>query len=170
MPSPLSRRRFLEMSSAALGIAALRGAPSIGAAEPNRRLVVGVMGLGRGMGHLESFLSLPQVEVAYVCDVDQGRLSQGGKTVEAKGGTKPQAVKDFRRILEDKAVDVLSIAAPNFWHAPATILACAAGKHVYVEKPGSHNPREGELMVQAARRSGRLVQMGNQRRSQPGII
>src|SRR5262245_2766427 len=129
MPSHLSRRRFLEMSSAALGLAALRGAPSIGAAEPGRKLAVGVMGLGRGMGHLESYLSLPQVEVAYVCEVDQARLSAGEKAVEGKTGKRPQAVKDFRRILDDKAVDILSIAAPNFWHAPATILACAAGKH-----------------------------------------
>ena len=64
-----------------------------------------------------------------------------------------QGAGDFRRVLDDKSVDILSIAAPNFWHAPATILACSAGKHVYVEKPGSHNPHEAELMVAAARKS-----------------
>ena len=79
-------------------------------------------------------------------------------------------MKDFREVLEDKAVDVLSIAAPNHWHAPATILACAAGKHVYVEKPCCHNPHEGELMVAAARKHKRVVQMGNQRRSCPWVI
>ena len=73
-------------------------------------------------------------------------------------------------MLEDKTVDAISIAAPNHWHAPATILACAAGKHVYVEKPGSHNAREAELMAAAARQYDRKVQMGNQRRSWPGII
>jgi predicted dehydrogenase len=67
-------------------------------------------------------------------------------------------------------VDVVSVATPNHWHAPATILACSAGKHVYVEKPGSHNPREGELMVAAARKNKRVVQMGNQRRSVPWMI
>jgi predicted dehydrogenase len=79
-------------------------------------------------------------------------------------------VADFRRILDDKAVDVLVIATCNHWHAPAAILGCAAGKHVYVEKPCSHNPREGELMVVAARKHDRRVQMGNQRRTWPKII
>src|SRR5208283_4003813 len=82
----------------------------------------------------------------------------------------PQAVKDFRKILDDKNVDALTIAAPNHWHAPAAILACQAGKHVYVEKPGSHNVQEGEWMVAAARKHNRVVQMGNQRRSWPAIM
>ncbi len=147
------------------------GAPRfLGAAAVDKKVVVAVMGLGRGMDHVKSWLSLKDVELAYVCDVDERRIAEAGKAAESKQGKKPEAVKDFRRILDQKSVDVLSIAAPNFWHAPATILACAAGKHVYVEKPGSHNPREGELMVLAARKHGRHVQMGNQRRSQPGII
>jgi predicted dehydrogenase len=79
-------------------------------------------------------------------------------------------VKDIRTVLDDKAVDALFIAAPNFWHAPATILACAAGKHVYVEKPGSHNAQEGEWMVAAARKHKRIVQMGTQRRSWPAVV
>merc|ERR1711964_193185 len=82
-------------------------------------------------------------------------------------GKAPQGVTDFHRILEDKSVDALICAAPNHWHAPATILGCAAGKHVYVEKPCSHNPREGELMLEASRRHNRAVQMGSQRRSGP---
>ena len=82
----------------------------------------------------------------------------------------PQAIGDFRKILDDSDVDALICAAPNHWHAPATILGCAAGKHVYVEKPCSHNPREGELMVEAARKHNRAVQMGSQRRSGPGTI
>ena len=128
------------------------------------------MGLSRGRAHISNFAKLPGVEIAYVCDVDQGRLAEGAKfATEQQRGIQPEAVTDFRRILDDKEVDVLSIAAPNFWHAPATILACAAGKHVYVEKPGSHNPREAELMVAAAAGSGRKVQMGNQRRSAPGF-
>src|SRR5205085_8145994 len=82
----------------------------------------------------------------------------------------PQVVGDFRRILDDPAVTALVVATCNHWHAPAAILGCAAGKHVYVEKPCSHNPREGELLVEAAHRYGRHVQMGNQRRSWPKVV
>jgi predicted dehydrogenase len=105
------------------------------------------------------------VELAYLCEIDENRLSSGLKTVQTKTGTAPKGVSDFRRILEDKSVDGITFALPNHWHAPATILACSAGKNVYVEKPGSHNAHEGELMVQAARKHQRVVMMGNQRRS-----
>jgi len=128
------------------------------------------MGLGRGADHVNALLQIPGAEIAWVCDVDQKRLDSVAKLVTEKQPQAPQAAKDFRRILEDKSVDALFIATPNFWHAPATILACAAGKHVYVEKPCSHNPREGEWMVAAARKHKRVVQMGTQRRSWPGVI
>lgn len=167
MNSPLNRRRFLRrttFASAALAVAGplvLRGAES-----PHRRLRVAVMGVnGRGLAHIEGFLAQPDVEIAYVCDVDSRTLSKAIAAVAKKQTTAPKGVADFRTALEDPTVDVLSIAAPNHWHAPATILACQAGKHVYVEKPGSHNPREGEWMVAAARKHERKVQMGNQRRS-----
>ena len=122
------------------------------------------------MDHVAAFTSLPNTEIAYVCDVDSRALEKAAAAVMRRQEKRPQSVTDFRQILDDKAVDVLSIAAPNQWHAPATILACAAGKHVYVEKPGSHNPREGEWMVAAARKDKRVVQMGNQRRSWPAMI
>ena len=80
-------------------------------------------------------------------------------------GTPPVGVADFRRILEDRSVDVVCVATPNFWHTPMAILALQAGKHVYVEKPGSQNPGEAEALVAAAKASGKLVQMGNQRRT-----
>jgi predicted dehydrogenase len=102
-------------------------------------------------------------------DVDERTVEKGIARAEEKQGKKPKGLKDFRKALEDPDLDAVSIATPNHWHAPATILACAAGKHVYVEKPGSHNPREGELMVKAARRNDCVVQMGNQRRSWPWI-
>jgi predicted dehydrogenase len=105
-----------------------------------------------------------------VADIDDERLARAQKTAFAKSDKPPKAVKDFRRILEDKNVDAIFIAAPNFWHTPAAILACAAGKHVYVEKPGSHNARESELIVQAARKYKRVVMMGNQRRSAPALM
>jgi predicted dehydrogenase len=82
----------------------------------------------------------------------------------------PTSVKDFRRVLEDKAVQAVAIVTPDHWHAPMAILACKAGKHVYVEKPCSHNPREGELIIEAARKYNRVVQHGTQRRSWPGIV
>ncbi|MCA9221739.1 MAG: Gfo/Idh/MocA family oxidoreductase, partial [Planctomycetales bacterium] len=135
---------------------------------PSSRVVIGVMGLSRGRSLATSFAKQPNVEVKYVCDVDQNRAASGGQLIEGLGAKAPQVVSDFRRILDDKSVDALVCAAPNHWHAPATILACAAGKHVYVEKPCSHNPREGELMVEAARKHKRAVQMGSQRRSGPG--
>jgi predicted dehydrogenase len=110
------------------------------------------------------------VEVAYVCDVDERAIRKGVSIVDQKQDRTPKGVADFRRILDDPEISVLSIAAPNHWHAPATILACAAGKHVYVEKPGSHTPQEGEWMVAAARKHKRVVQMGNQRRSWPWVL
>ena len=114
---------------------------------------------------LKSFASFNDVNIASVCDVDANRLAAAVKNVESIKGKTPKAEKDFRRILEDKAVDAVIIAMPDHWHAPATILACDAGKHVYVEKPGSHNIREGRLMIEAARRNKRVVQVGTQSRT-----
>jgi predicted dehydrogenase len=115
-------------------------------------------------------LGVDNVEVSYLCDVDDRKLAGGMKDVISRQQSKVDGVKDFRRMLDDKNVDMISIAAPNFWHAPAAIMACAAGKHVYVEKPGSHNAREAELIIAAARKYNRKVQMGNQRRSVPEVI
>ncbi|MGY8690587.1 MAG: Gfo/Idh/MocA family protein, partial [Verrucomicrobiales bacterium] len=137
---------------------------------PSNRVRVGVMGLSRGMAHVKSYLEIPGVEVAYLCDVDKRRLESAAQHVAKEQDTKPQTVTDFRKILEDKSIDALSIAAPNFWHAPATIMACQAGKHVYVEKPGSHNAFEATRMVEVALEHKRVVQMGNQRRSLPSFI
>ncbi len=169
MSTPISRRVFVHQ--AALATAALGATARLSAASSSNRTVrVAVMGLHRGEAHLSGYLGQPDVEVATVCDVDRRAAEKGAALVEQKSGRRPQIVADFRRILDDKSIDALSIAAPNHWHAPATILACAAGKHVYVEKPGSHNGREGELMVAAARKHQRIVQMGNQRRSWPHVI
>jgi predicted dehydrogenase len=165
--SSLSRRTFLGASFASL--AATRTAPATSA---NNKIVVGVMGTGgRGTAVAKLFATAPNVEVAYVCDVDPARAGTAQEAVaNAMGSTsKPKIVSDFRRILDDKSVDVFACAACNHWHAPSSILACQAGKHVYVEKPCSHNPREGELLVAAARKNDRRVQMGNQRRSMANI-
>jgi len=108
--------------------------------------------------------------VAYGWDGDTEGLARGEKVAGGKQGSRPRGETDIRRSLEGKKVDGIFSAAPNHWHAPATILGCVAGKHVYVEKPCSHNPWEGEMMVAAARKHNRVVQMGNQRRSWPAII
>lgn len=168
-PSP-SRRDFVR-TAGALGAASFSILPSIrGQNAPNQKLLVGVMGLRRGTAHIKSFQDATNVEIAYVCDVDKTRLAEGALLASKGQSVAPKAVNDFRRILDDSSVDILSIAAPNFWHAPATLLACEAGKHVYVEKPGSYNPQEGEWMVAAARKYDRRVQQGTQRRSYRSMI
>lgn len=172
LPNLIHRRRFLGQSAA--GVAGLAAAPALlAAAEPSKKLVVGVMGLGRGLDHVKAIMGIPEVEIAYVCDVDDRRIKRAMGVIAAeqpKAARLPQEVKDFRKVLDDKSVDAISIATPNHWHAPLTILGCQAGKHVYVEKPGSHNIQEAELMVAAARKHNRVVQMGNQRRSWPAVI
>lgn len=153
-----NRREFLG-AAAAIGLTGAR---------PSETAVVGVMGTGgRGTHLASSFARMSGVEVAYVCDVDRARAAKAATAAARPDGKLPQAVGDFRRILDDKSVDILVVATSNHWHAPAAILGCAAGKHVYVEKPCSHNPREGEILVAAARKHDRRVQMGSQRRSYP---
>jgi len=160
-----NRRKFIKGSAAAGALSLAPG--SIRAANKASNFMrVGVIGLSRGVAHVRRFAETSGVEVAYVCDVDEKRISRGTKALKA-GDAK--GVTDFRRILEDDEVDVLSIAAPNFWHAPAAILAMEAGKHVYVEKPGSHNMAEADMIVAASRKYDRRVQMGNQRRSYPHV-
>lgn len=160
-----NRRTFLGTTVAGLAAA------STTYASANDKIRVGVMGCGgRGTSLAQTFGKQPNVEIAYVCDPDEARVGKTKDVVAKATGSDPAAVRDFRKILDDKSVDVFVCAACNHWHAPSTILACAAGKHVYVEKPCSHNPHEGELMVKAARTHKRHVQMGNQRRSWPAII
>ncbi len=169
--SILDRRDFLHASAAfGAGLLTSSTASSLRAADgANEKLRVAVMGLSRGLGHVSTLLQLENVEIAYLCEVDSNRLENGIKFVVDKGGKAPQGAGDFRKVLDDKSVDAMFIATCNHWHAPATILACSAGKHVYVEKPGSHNAAEGEMMGAAARKHRRVVQMGNQRRSWPAI-
>ena len=116
---------------------------------------------GRGRDLSKAFSGRTGVEIAYVCDVDKRQVEKAAAVVtKAKNGSTPKTAGDFRSILQDKGVDAVVVATCNHWHAPVAIMACAAGKHVYVEKPCSHNPHEGELMVAAARKHKRVVQMG----------
>jgi predicted dehydrogenase len=164
-----NRRRFMQRASAsaAAGAAAwagLRLAPAR-AAGANGRVRIAVLGGGnQGSRHAESLGSLADAEIAYICDVDAQRLGE-----QQKRAPDAQAVTDLRRALDDASVDAVSIALPDHWHVSAALLALEAGKHVYVEKPCSHNFREGQLLVAAAKRTGLVVAHGTQSRSSPGM-
>ncbi len=130
------------------------------------RVRVGVIGGGnQGKSHVSSLLELDTAQLVTICDVDQTRLAD---RIEQTGGT-AKGVADFRRILDDPSIDAVSIATPDHWHTPAALLALEAGKHVYVEKPLSHNIQEGKLLVAAAKKHNKLVQHGTQSRSNPGF-
>src|SRR5436305_6038631 len=160
--SPPSRRRFLHSSLTGLSALTLAGA----ADRPSEKVVLGVLGLrGRGKDLLRGFAGFPDVEVAYVCDPDLNVAPAALKALPARHKRVPKVVQDLRRVFADKEVEAVVVAAPDHWHALATVWACQAGKHVYVEKPVSHNLVEGRRMVQAARKYDRVVQVGTQRRS-----
>jgi len=172
MTDSLSRRGFLQATSGAVAAGSLSAlAPkSARAVSANEKFVIGVMGVkGRGKALAGTFASLPDVQIAYVCDVDENVVGPCVKLVEDKQKKAPQVVDDFRRVLDDPSIDGLVIAAPDHWHALATIHACQAGKHVYVEKPVSHNVVEGRRMIEAARKHDRVVQAGTQRRSSEAL-
>jgi len=155
-----SRRQFLATTAATSAVASTL-APGLFASSQSRDLRVGVIGLGgQGRGHLKSYLEQPNVTVTWLCDADAERLKEASAIA-------PQAktTNDLRRLLEDDKVDAVSIATPDHWHTPAALLALQAGKHVYVEKPCSHNVREGRLLVEAAQKTGLVVQHGTQSRS-----
>jgi predicted dehydrogenase len=172
MRDSMNRRDFLKLTGAAgAGLGLLHsGASTLRAAGANDKLTVAVIGTnGRGLAHIECLTGLPGVEIAYICDVDERAVASGIKATTKQQKTEPKGAKDFRRVLEDKSLDAVTIATPDHWHAPMAVLALAAGKHVYLEKPCSHNPAEGEMLIEAVRKSGRVFQMGNQRRSFPNI-
>jgi len=174
MAESINRRKFIKMTGAAgLGFGVMAGAPAIlKSASPNNKINVAVMGTNsRGLGLARGFARHPDMDVSYICDVDDHAIRKGLDAVNEAGQERePQGMKDFRRALEDQSLDAIVISTPIHWHAPASILALSAGKHVYVEKPCSYNPHEGELLVEAANKYRRVVQMGNQRRSWPMVV
>ena len=166
-----SRRRFLGRGGAAAGMAAMAWPGRAGGMAAAETVALGAIGCGgQGTGLIKKFAALDGVEVAYVCDPDEARAGAAAQAVAAATGKRPRVVTDLRRVLDDRSVDAVTVATPDHWHAPATILACDAGKHVYVEKPCSHNFREGRLMVEAAARAKRVVQHGTQSRTNPVVL
>jgi predicted dehydrogenase len=163
------RRQFLKGMAGVAAGAAVGGAPAARparAASANEKIILGVMGLGiRGPMVADDFADRPDVHIAYLCDVDTSRFERPLRSVSERQDRPPAVVQDFRRILDDRSVDAIIIATPDHWHALPTILACQAGKDVLVEKPVAHNIWEGRQMIAAARKYGRIVQVGTQTRS-----
>src|ERR1044071_4193485 len=162
----LNRRQFVKQSVGT--VTALSVLSCARAVSANEKIVVGVMGIGgRGTALAGMFAARKDVGIAFLCDPDARRLSYARKVVEGAQGHPVRFVQDFRRMLEDPAVDVVINATPDHWHALGTILACQAGKHVYVEKPMAYSIWEGRKMVEAARKYKRVVNVGMQSRSAP---
>ncbi len=161
-----TRRDFMKTTGVVgVGTATLSATSYAAVQGANERINVGVIGPG-GMGthHIRTLITQKDVRITHVCDVDRLRLATAAKNA-AQDGREPATTGDMRRVLENKEVVAVFIATPDHWHAPASILALDAGKHVYVEKPCSHNIREGRLMIDAARRARKVCQVGTQSRS-----
>jgi predicted dehydrogenase len=175
----INRRHFLKQSSLAtaslpvlLGAATAPFTRSVRAAEPgaNDKLRIALIGSGgMGCGDLECFFGNPEVDCAVICDIDDAQIAKGLEVCAKAKRPKPDTTKDFRRVLERKDVDAVIVATPDHWHALPTVMACQAGKDVYVEKPLALTIAEGAAMVEAARRHNRVVQMGSQWRSSKHI-
>ncbi len=170
----ISRRDFIDRSTktaAGLAAAAVLAAKPGSVLGANDRINIAVIGLnGRGKSHLRQWSKIPNVFVKTICDVDENLFPQAVKQLTEWQGKAPKTEVDIRKVLEDKDLHAISIATTDHWHALATIWGCQAGKHVYVEKPTSHNIWEGRKMVDAARRYNRVVAVGMQNRSITGVI
>ena len=171
MNSNVSRRDFLKSSTAAsfgltLGVHGLTARSYGRIMGANERVQVAVIGLrNRGLTHIQSLSAHPNAIVTHVCDVDRRYLDAGAETAREYFGRMPEKEKDIRSLLEADDIDAVTIATPEHWHTPMTLMSLQAGKHVYVEKPPAHNPAECEMLTKAQRKYGLHVQIGNQQRS-----
>ena len=170
----MRRREFVSKSASVTGgaIAAPAFVKNMITRSPNERINIGLAGIsgnrvkvrgminGRGIVHINTYAKIPNVMIKTICDVDERLFPGVEANIEKLFGAKPQTETDFRRLLDDKDLDVISIATPDHWHALMTVWACQAGKDVYVEKPVCHNVAEGRKMVEAARKYNRIVQSG----------
>lgn len=169
----MNKREFLKnstLASAGFALSHTFGTFSSYAGNPSDKIRVALVGVNsRGLHVGKLFAQMPNVEIAYICDVDSEVLAKTSVEIEKITSKKAKLEKDIRKVLADKNVDAIMIATPDHWHAPMAIMALAAGKHVYVEKPASHNPNEGEMLVSATQKYNKICQLGNQRRSFPGV-
>lgn len=161
----MNRRYFV---GAALGGAVALGSRAVAASDQVNVALVGLGGRGRAL--IGDFTKVPGLNIRYLVDTDQASSEKALAIIKKLNLPQPKVVTDMRQALDAKDVDAVSISTPDHWHAPATILACEAGKDVYCEKPPSHNIREGRLMIEAARKNIRIVQVGTQSRSRPSTI
>src|SRR5512139_2497977 len=174
----LSRRSFMEKSAVAAAAAPImmgalkpRYASGQTGVGPNDRIRVALIGSGgMGRGDLDTFFRSAEVDCAVICDVDDAMIAKGVSGVANERDKTPDTAKDFRRVLDRKDVDAVIIATPDHWHALPTVMACQAGKDVYVEKPLATSIDEGRAMLEASRKHNRVVQMGSQWRSCEHII
>jgi len=166
----MKRRDFIKTSAMATAGIQILNFPIFGQNAPSNKVVLAVMGLNsRGSYLAHSYAQLPNVEIAYICDVEDGAIQHGFDALK-EASRKPILIRDIRELVRKTDFDALVVAAPDHWHTPASILGVSHGKHVYVEKPCGHNPAEGEMLVRAMRKYNKLIQMGNQRRSFPTLI
>ena len=167
----MKRREFLLKSALFGGGLALSGMGSFGSScteDANDKIRVGIMGLGgRGTFLTERLARRSDVEIVYLCDVNTRQFGRAAEEVRSRQDTRPKMIQDFRKMLDDQTLDAIVNATPVHWHALGTIMACQAGKDVYVEKPLSMTLWEGRQMVEAARKYDRIVQAGMQNRSAP---
>jgi predicted dehydrogenase len=166
----MQRRTFLKNTSLATAGLTILNFPVFGKNAPSNKVIVSVMGVNsRGSYLAKCYSELENVEVGYICDVEEKAIANGLDALK-KAPRKPGVVRDIRKLVAQKDFDALIIAAPDHWHAPAAILGVSNDKHVYVEKPCGQNPYEGELLGEAMKKYNKLIQMGNQRRSMPTLI
>lgn len=177
MKNKNTRREFIKNSALAtagltLGTMAMSAKSYARIPGANERLTVAIAGLGRRRGAFFAPISRKDsnVELLYLCDPKKSQLTRAAQEFEKLIDYKPKLEADFFKVIGDKNLDVLINATPDHWHAPGTWMANEAGKHVYVEKPCSHNPNEGEVLMRAQEKYGKVVQMGNQQRSSPHTI
>ena len=162
MPAEHTRRTFFSFATAA-AVAATQQKSLVAA---NDKVDVAIIGLGgRGQSHMNVYAKLPGANIIALCDVNQAALERAQAKVKGLTGKTPKGYADMRQVFDDKEVQAVSMPVPNHWHALATIWACEAGKDVYIEKPACHNIFEGQQMIAAARKYGRMVQVGSQSRS-----
>lgn len=166
-----TRREMLKTSvPVALGTFAIPTFIPNSAFGANDRLRVAVIGVnGRGQDHIQGFMKQPNVEIATLCDVDKVVSAERASEFEKKYGKKVATQQDLRKVFDDKNIDAVSVATPNHWHALAAVWACQAGKDVYLEKPISHDIHEGQKIMAAAKKYGRIIQHGVQRRSSEAV-